>query len=201
MKKIYIIILFVLITTNGFAQSSLWTINWPIAFPQGDTKDFIDKTSFRGISVDGRSLITDNLSIGGSAGWHILYQKKQNEPPLSIDNDEVSGDVSGTQFRYLNAVPLLANAHYYLDVNKAKAYFGAGLGTIYAEEKINVGLSSFHDKSWRFGFQPEIGFFMPFKYSDVGINLSLRYLYGTSAGEADPISMFAVGVGFGFFKY
>jgi len=94
---------------------------------------------------------------------------------------------------------VLINAHYYVDTGgDVKPYAGLGLGTVYTEQRVDVGLTSLYSDSWGFGVQPEVGVYIPFGYNGTGLNLAVRYLYGTSAGELDKLSTLSFAVGFGF---
>lgn len=203
MKKIIITALLIVgFTISSNAQSSFWSINWPISTGIGSQKDFIGETSFRGIDVDGRSFVNDNISIGGNISWHVFKEVLRDLPPLEIEKDGIKGDISGTQYRYLNILPILANAHYYVDKSgDLNLYLGIGLGTVYVEERTDIGLTSFQNDSWRFGFQPEIGMFFPFGISTTGANVSLKYLYGTSSSDLNAISMLSLNIGIGFLPY
>ncbi len=201
MKKIYITALLLIgMMISANAQHSYWSINWDIAQPMGDAGDFIGKTSFRGISADGRYFVDNKLSVGGFFGWNTLYDKLENQPPYEFQGEDGSiGHISGTQFRYLNVFPVLVTAHYYVETGgKIKPYAGMGIGTVYSEQRVDVGLSSIYSDSWAFGVQPEVGVYIPFGYNGTGINLAVRYLYGTSAGDLNQLSMLNFAIGFGF---
>ena len=202
MKKIFItVILFASVLANSQAQTSLWTANWDIAFGAGDTGDFIDKTSFGGFSVDGRYFVEENISIGGSFSWQVFHEIYKNLPPISIEeSDGVQIDISGTQYRYSNIFPFLFTGHVYVDTSGSiKPYVGLGIGTIYIEERLDIGFVSLSDYSWGLGLQPSIGVFVPFGASSTGVNLAFKYTYGTNSGNfTDSLSMFNFSVGFGF---
>ncbi|MCD6544487.1 MAG: hypothetical protein J7K34_08255 [Flavobacteriaceae bacterium] len=199
MRKIYLTTLLLIgLIVSGNAQQSFWSLNWDITKGMGDTGDYIGDTNFRGISFDGRYFVNDNLTIGGFASWYALTDKVSNKT-LDFDNgDGTAGSITGTQVRYLNVFPVLINTHYYIDTGGVTPYFGIGLGTVYSEQRTDFGLSSFYADSWAFGAQPEVGVFVPFGYSGTGLNLALRYLYGSSAGDLDSLSMFSFAIGLGF---
>ncbi|MCB0495805.1 MAG: outer membrane beta-barrel protein [Cyclobacteriaceae bacterium] len=192
------------ILLSGFAvvsnaQTSYWTISWPVSVGMGATNDYISATSFRGIGISGRSFLTDNLSIGGEGSWEVFNEIKRDLPPRSLDlGNGVYSNISGTEYRYLNTLPLFVNAHYYLGSNGSiRPFAGLGIGTVYVDQRTDIGLLSFQNNNWRFGLQPEIGVFIPFGLSPSGVNLSARYRYGTKASDADAISMFSFTIGLG----
>ncbi len=202
MKKIAIIALFSIgYSIQSFAQTSYWTFSWPISMGIGSTNEYISKTSFRGISITGASFLTDNISIGGEWSWEVFDEIKRDLPPrdIQIDQSGVKGSISGTEYRYLNTIPIFVNAHYYLGENGAvRPFVGAGIGTVYVDERTDIGLVSVQSKKWRFGVQPEVGVFIPFGLSSTGISLKAKYRYATKASEAQAVSMFSFGIGFGF---
>jgi len=203
MKKIYLTALLIIgfiVSTN--AQQFYWTTNWEISKGVGDTGDFIESVNFRGISFDGRYFINENVTVGGFVSWNALYDKLKNLPPIEFEDDGLVGHVSGTQVHYLNVFPILANMHYFFDADgKIKPYAGIGLGGVYVEQRNDIGFRSFNSDSFGFAAQPEIGVFIPFNsYSGTGINLAVRYLYGSSAGELKSLSMLNFAIGFGFMR-
>lgn len=184
------------------AQTTYWNFNWPISMGMGSTNEYISNTSFRGIVVDGRSFLTDNLSVGGSWSWEVFDEIKRDLPPRNILVDNgVYGQISGVEYRYLNTIPIFANAHYYMGSNGAiRPYGGLSIGTVYVDERTDIGLVSIQSKKWRFGVQPEVGVFIPFGLSSTGVNLSARYRFATKASDADAVSMFSFAIGLGFMK-
>ena len=115
--------LLVLATTPAHAQEALTRITYDISFPFSDTKTFVDQTpSWRGATFEMRRFITPNISIGGSAGWHTLDHETSELITIRdaqvdvVDGDPITlnGDISGTQFRFLNSFPLMFQTHYHL---------------------------------------------------------------------------------------
>lgn len=201
MKKVILTLLIL----SGFAmasnaQTSYWTFSWPISMGLGTTNDYIQKTSFRGFGITGSSFITDNLSVGGEWSWEVFDEIKRDLPPREIDlGDGIMGNVSGVEYRYLNTLPIFVNAHYFIGQNgNIRPYAGMGIGTVYVDERTDIGLVSYQSKKWRFGLQPEVGVFIPFGLSPTGVNLSARYRYATKASDADAVSMFSFTIGLGF---
>jgi len=199
MKNIYLTgLLLIGFIISANAQTAFWSINWDISKGSGDTGDYIENTNFRGVSFDGRYFINDNVTIGGFVSWNALDDKVSDQAPFEFSGDGTTGHISGTQVRYLNIFPVLINAHYYFDTGGIKPYMGIGLGSVYTEQRTDFGLNSFYSDSWAFGAQPEVGVFVPFGYSGTGLNLALRYLYGSSAGDLDSLSMFTLAIGISF---
>jgi outer membrane protein W len=201
MKKIFIIIA-VFISTASFAQQSFWSFNYNMSFATGEQTDYIADASFRGWSVDGRGFINQNISFGGSFSWEIFDQIYRDLPPTQISTiaDNVDGAISGVEYRFINTLPILANAHYYLGSDGAvRPYFGIGIGTAYVEQRTDIGFVSITAKGWGFAVQPEIGAMIPFGLTGVGANISGKFRYTTQGGDTTiPISFFTLGIGIGF---
>ena len=201
MKKI-IIIIAVFISTASFAQQSFWSINYHMSFGLGEQGDYIADASFRGWGVDGRGFLTQNISVGGSFSWEVFDQIYRDLPPRQLTDvtDNVSGAISGVEYRFINTLPIMANAHYYLGQDGAiRTYFGLGLGTAYTEQRTDIGFVSILAKGWGFAIQPEVGVMIPFGLTGVGANVSGKFRYTTQGGDTTiPISLFTLGIGVGF---
>ena len=201
MKKIFIIIA-VFVSTASFAQQSFWSFNYHMSFGLGEQADYIADASFRGWGVDGRAFLTQNISVGGSFSWEVFDQIYRDLPPRQLNDvaDNVSASITGVEYRFINTLPIMANAHYYLGQDGAlRPYFGLGLGTAYTEQRTDIGLISITAKGWGFAVQPEVGVMIPFGLTGVGANVSGKFRYTTKGGDTTvPVSFFTLGVGLGF---
>ena len=188
--------------TGARAQGAFWNFSYPISFSLGETADFVGKTSFRGFAIDGRGFINDRVTIGGIVSWEVFNEVKRGLPPQPTldENGNVTGYRSGIPYTYLNAIPIMVNAHYYIgNFGAVQGFFGAGIGTVYVDEREDVGFFTDQTKKWRFGIQPEVGVYIPFGLSNSGATVSLRYRYGTSAGEdTRQLNMLSLAVGLAF---
>jgi len=199
MKKLYITILLVIgLLSQSNAQSTYWSVNWDLTSGLGDTNDFIGNISLRGLSVEGRYFINEKLTVGGFLAWKTMYEETDKDNEIDIEIDGNTGTISGTQRRYLNIYPILVNSHYYFKSGGVTPYAGIGIGGAYIEQQIDIGLRSIYSDSFGFSAQPEVGVFIPVGISSTGINLALRYLYTSQAGELNSLSTVTLAVGFGF---
>ena len=108
-RKIYLTAILLLgIVFTSLAQTSLFTISYSNALPLGKTSDYIEKYSWRGISIEQRYFIERDLSVGFYIGWNVLNQKLVN-----YEEDFGNGVLYGTQYRYINTWPILAVVHYH----------------------------------------------------------------------------------------
>ena len=200
MKKILLITFIIggfAINTN--AQSSYWTFSWPISMGIGETNEYIAKTSFRGFAISGESFLTDNISIGGEWSWEVFDEIKRDLPPREVSVNGTPGNISGTEYRYINTIPIFVNSHYFAGQNgSVRPYVGLGIGTVYVDQRTDIGFVTLQSKKWRFGVQPEVGVFIPFGLTGTGVSLKAKYRYATKVSDSEAISMVSFGIGFGF---
>lgn len=200
MKKILIIIA-VFVSTASFAQRAFWSVNYNMSFAVGEQVDYIGDPSYRGWGIDGRGFLTQNMSIGGSFSWEVFDQIYRNLPPANLENEagNINGTITGTHYRFINTLPILVNAHYYLGSNGAmRPYFGLSIGTSWVEQRTDIGLVSLQSDGWGFAVQPEFGLMLPFGLTGTGLNISGKFRYTTKTSDTIPISFFTLGIGLGF---
>jgi opacity protein-like surface antigen len=179
-------------SAEGRAQQWFWGFEYMVSSSSGDTKEFVNDFSWRNFGIEGRNLLKDNMSLGLYFGWNVFAQK--TDTLISFDGQV---DVSGTQFRYVNAFPLMATGHYYFGRRRGtRPYIGAGVGTYYAESRLEIGTVAFQTKSWHLGVMPEIGVIIPVNYNARAM-LNVRYNYGFPAGGT-KLSYWTFGIGIGW---
>src|SRR5688572_11241373 len=116
-------------TLKGYAQKNSVAMQYTISFPLGNTKDFVTRTSFRGLTLDYRYLLNQNWRLGGSIGWYTFFNETD---VLTYTTSEGQSSLTGKQFRYVNSMPLLAFADYYFhSAQRITPFAGLGIGTIY----------------------------------------------------------------------
>jgi len=174
------------------AQEWTWGIDWSVSIPTGDTKEAIDKTSFRGIGIEGRKWIKRDTTFGLSASWNVFDQK-------GVETTEVpslNGAVTGTQFRYLNVWPLFLNAHKYWGPRSgSRFYVGLNAGGMIVERRVDIGLTTVQDTQWQWGGAPEVGFLLP-RGRFLGF-VNVRYNYAFESGDFSAVSFLGINVGLG----
>lgn len=192
MKKIIFIISAIVLSSAVYSQN-YWNLTYDISIPMGATKQLVDKTSFRGFGIDGRGFINQNVTLGGSWSWNVFYEKRDNEY-YSIDTRTIHGN----QYRYSNAMPFMFTSHYYFGEDAGiRPYFGTGAGTIWKEERVNIGTYSVTDNSWQFGVTPEVGVYLPVG-TTAFIFLNAKYTYGVKTSKLEPTSYLNIGIGLGW---
>ncbi len=191
MKKILLIALFAAFGSYAFAQeTSLWSLTYNMNIPMGDTKDFIEKTSFRGLALEGRQFIDNNFSLGGSFGWCVFYEKKDK---LTSELNNIT--LTGTHYRYLNTYPIFVNAAYYLNEGSyIRPYLAANIGLIVTDYRNDIGLYTIRETPAKFGFAPEIGLLIETE-SGTGFTLNMKYNIGTETSDTEAYSSLGINVG------
>lgn len=159
-----------------YAQpSGMLTFDWIIGVPVGDMSDrFISNTTTRGFAMEYRYLLNGPFSVGGGFSWQGFYQKYERK---TYDFD--GGAITSTRFNYLYTFPLYVNFHYYpLKNNTIYPFIGINTGMFNIEKQDQVGIYSVVDKSWQFGFQPEVGALIQMNPgSGFGIVVKAKYTY------------------------
>ena len=196
MKKTSIVFIFLAVPFISMAQLSLFNLNYSMSVPLGETSDYIGNTSFRGASFEGRAFLNDNISVGGYIGWNVFDETKHN-----ADYSGQGVDVHGTQFRFLNLLPIQVIGHYYLggDFEKITPYVGLGAGTTHSLQRVEIGLVAFENNNWHLSFSPEVGVYIPINYN-VGFNVSARYDYAVKSNDY-TYSNLTFNIGFSFLDY
>lgn len=185
----------------GDAQAQDWW--WGITYNMSATSslpgtsdadgDFVEDFSFRGIGLEARYVPQrgGSLSYGFSASWNVLTEKTDEVVNLP------GGDLSGTQLRYVNAIPLLLNLHTYLgSAGGIRPYLGLNAGTWYIERRADVSVVSIEDDNWHLGWAPEIGFVIPMGSPEVGLIANARYNWAFSAGGSGDQTYWGFNLGF-----
>ena len=176
------------------AQGTTTTLAYSIGFPSGDLKDFTNKASFRGISLDFQKMIQDNIGVGVLVGWNVFYDEL---PYGTYTLDNVS--LSGKQWRYSNHVPMLVSSTFQLKPGESlNPYVGLGVGVTYTLRNTDMNLYTIELDAWNFTLQPAVGVLI--EASDVTkVNISGRYNNGFKGGDFNSSqSYFSLNVGFTF---
>ena len=126
--------------------------------------------------------------MGLSVGWNVFDDITTEVSSL----EDV--DVQGTQYRYVNSVPVLANIRQYVGTRGGpRPFFGLGVGAQYVELAVDVGQWRISDSTWHFALAPEIGVALPLKSNAVGF-INAKYNYAVQASDRTP-SHFGFNIG------
>jgi len=193
MKYLLLVLLILCLSFGASGQDWLNGVTYQISFPLSDTKDFANKTSFRGVGLDFRKFVKQDVTVGLAADWNVFHEVTDEMIDLNKVNPERYGNVSGTQNRIVNAFPILATVHYYLGQDNL-FNIGLGVGTYYVKNRLEIGVVAINDDNWHFGLAPEIGFKKLVGYT-TNFFVSAKYNYAFKANETQP-SYVALKVGF-----
>ena len=190
-KSIILVALLVMVFASATqAQSSFFSINYSVSIPTGNTADYIDQVSGRGINLEYQRFIKPSFAIGGEIGSYTLYKRESSKVYT-----EGSASLSGVQYRYQNNYPILITGTYYANrTGEFRPYAGLGLGTIAHDRRIDMGVFSSEETHWQFALRPEVGIlYRPAQY--VGFRLGAKYYQSFSSSNLDGQS--TVGLNFG----
>jgi len=188
MKK-YIIalsVLFLALTVN--AQEVIWKLTYDVGVPFSSTKEFTDNASWRGLTFDVDRFINDNLAVGLGFSWSTFIEK---ESDAYYERDEIL--LHGTQVRYNNNIPLTVKIAYYKPVSSFDVFGSLGVGTVWQENRREIGTFAFTGSYWQFALVPEIGVLIP--AGQTNVTARVRYVAGIKTDKAPALSYLSFGLG------
>ncbi len=202
MKKLLTISACLLFSVAVFGQykGGIWSYTYDISFGVGETSDFISPTSFRGFSIEGAGFISDKIAVGGSFGWTTFFEKTtkvENFDFIDDDGEQVTGAITGTQFRYINSFPILATVKWYSKnpVFETFSFFaGLGAGTSIIKRRVEIGIFAVDETKWHFTMAPEVGFVYGLG-EGIKAFLSGQYFYSLKTNETPSHSQFTIHIG------
>jgi opacity protein-like surface antigen len=181
---------------SAHAQYGTGYITYNVAFPMGETKDFVGAASWRGIGVGVRRfLVSPNIAVGITWQWNTFQETTRD----LIEMDGVT--VSGDQVRRIYVSPILVNGAYHFSTVHERLPFepfvGLGIGAYYVEKRLDIGIARFEVKNWHFGLEPRAGVYVPV-YTTINAVLTFSYHYIFKAGDGTNHSFVDVGVGLAY---
>jgi opacity protein-like surface antigen len=192
MKKIYIIILLIMIsvTSRMMAQNSMMGVQYSVGYTVGDFNNFIGKVAFRGMELDYHNLVTENIGVGFEIGWNYFWEEKDY-----ATYTEGTMSLSGKQYRYCLATPFLASVNYYFAPGEfINPYLGFGVGTQYTRNDLQMGLYERSSDVFHFVMKPEIGVIIN-PGGNAGIYISARYYDALKSGDIGKRSYITTNIG------
>jgi len=156
-----------------------WNLQYSTVLGTGTTADYAGGFSWRGVTVDAERVLSDNLTVGLTSGWHVLNDKG------SGTLQSAAGAITGTAFRYVNSIPILLTGNYFLGQNgAARPFLGVGAGTYWIENRTEAGIFAVEDTNWHLGFMGEAGVVLTGMGSS-DVTLSARYNWGLEANDIE----------------
>ena len=194
MKKIFFIILLtgVISATQVKGQESLFSIQYSMGFGVGDLKEFNESASFRGMSFDYRYMMDRSLGIGFETGYNLFYDK-MNYATYTRGTESLSG----VQFRYTHAVPVLAAFDYFIIPDtQFNPFVGLGIGTLYTNRDVDMGMYRWKRDVWQFAIRPQVGILIA--TPGVDFIVGAKYYSAFKANDVEGQSYFTINVGLAF---
>jgi outer membrane protein len=194
MKKIFFVILLtgIITATQVKAQESLYSIQYSMGFGMGDLKEFNEAASFRGMSFEYRYMMQPSIGVGLETGYNLFYDKMDY-----ATYTKGTESVSGIQYRYTHAVPVLAAFDYYLKPDtQFNPFIGLGIGTLYTFRDLDMGMFTQESDVWQFALRPQVGVLV-----DTGMGnliLGAKYFSGLKANDTEGQQYFTINVGIVF---
>ena len=173
-SRIIFCILFIVLFSFTHAQQGETKLNieYNVALPMNDFKNFVSSTSFGGFNASVLHGISDKISVGLATGFQDFYQKNARELYHFSDGSDVSAVVTYT----IQTIPLLADVKYnFSPVARIQPYAAIGVGgNMIAYNQL---FGEFGNQQSKFGFaaRPELGLFIPFKNKLSGFNIGASY--------------------------
>lgn len=183
MKHITFTVLLLAVMTGiapAQVSNSLFGISWNVGLPMGNTKDFVDKTSYSGVSFEGRTWLNREIAVGGMFGWGVFDLVTRD--PIQIDKPNFGGTISGTQERWINTLPIMASGYYHFGKGDIVPYVGANVGTYYIVSTFGIGTVAWESRNWHFGVAPEAGIMIALSRTTF-LLASARYNYAFDSGN------------------
>jgi hypothetical protein len=152
----------------------LTATEYSIATPLGDAQRF-GPDSWSGANWEIRWMYRGRASVGIMGGFNEFYTRANGTTTFP------AGAVTGDQYRHLLSIPvLLTGALYIGKYDDPRWYVGAGLGTQYTEQSLQLGLDLHQKTSWGLTAVPEVGLAFQAWYDTGGI-VALRYHMPTAS--------------------
>ena len=192
MKYILLLVVF-----SGFMTKSEGQVNfiasYPISFPIGNMSDYVEKTSFRGLSLEVNAVHNEKIEYGVETTWNVFFQKEDEKV-----YNQGTASIKGVQYRYVNAVPLLAQVKYTGGDPKSSSRFapygGIGIGTLYVDQATDFGLYRISNEAWQFCLRPQIGLKLKNDRGPGGF-VGLKYYVGFKSDDMDGQSYLSLNIG------
>ena len=156
---------------QGLAQEGYFSLYYLPSLPLGETGDFTDRFSWRGVGVDFGGMLNDEVSAGLTFDWNVFYEDRPN---TTYTNGTET--ITGNQYRYINLFPMMAHMRYWFEEGNFEWYLGGQVGACRVNEYLEIGYFGLQQKSWNFAVGPEVAINLPTGPS-TGLLLGVKYLY------------------------
>lgn len=179
------------------------SLNYSIAIPLGNMRNFIRRSSYLGIHFEGNFFLSGPISSGVNIGWN-RFPKSLNDT-LIIGNDTITG----LNLRAIDNFVFYAETKVFLTQFKSKVipYLGAGIGfnSMYTTASTSEGITQYFNLFTEFGIKLNTGIVIHIGGSNA-INFNLNYhtsFTSQSSGEQALLNInylsMNIGIAFNFY--
>jgi len=194
MKKIFFVVLLtgIITATQVQAQDSFYSIQYSMGFATGNLKEFNEAASFRGVSFEYRYMIQPSIGVGLETGYNLFFDRLDY-----ATYTQGTQSLSGIQYRYTHAVPVLAAFDYYLKPDtQFNPFVGLGVGTLYTYRDLDMGMFTLESDVWQFALRPQIGVLITTPSADLIV--AAKYFSGFKANDTEGQQYFSLNIGLVF---
>ncbi len=194
MKKIFFVVLLtgIITATQVKAQESLFSVQYSMGFATGDLKEFNEAASFRGMSFEYRYMMQPTIGVGFETGYNLFYDRLDY-----ATYTQGTQSLSGIQYRYTHAVPVLAAFDYYLKPDtQFNPFVGLGVGTLYTYRDLDMGMFTLESDVWQFALRPQIGVMITTPSADLIV--AAKYFSGFKSNDTEGQQYFSLNIGLVF---
>ncbi len=200
MKKLTYIFVLVMVMAGGraFGQNSFTYLQYAPSLPVGEVTDFTGNFQWRGFGFGASWFLQDAVTIGFETGWYVFRDETDGAVSEVIESDNSTITITAKQFKFINSVPVLATARYYMEGSQVWGYVQMGIGGYYNEKRLELGLRTVTEDAFQFGIAPEIGIVIP-TYSESSFTMGVQYNQAFATSNFDGVGYvaFKIGVGWG----
>lgn len=146
------------IESAGQQRELSMNINYSVAQPVGEFKDFLGNTSFRGWQANILYGFSDKISAGLSVGFQDFYEKHERKTYTTTEG----GTISAVLTNSIQNLPVLAKVQYQLSVTgwiQPYAAIAAGANIITYSQYLGEFPSN--TNKINFAARPELGIIVP----------------------------------------
>ena len=194
MKKIFFVVLLtgIITATQVQAQDSFYSIQYSMGFATGNLKEFNEAASFRGMSFEYRYMVQPGIGVGLETGYNLFYDRLDY-----ATYTQGTQSLSGIQYRYTHAVPVLAAFDYYLKPDtQFNPFVGLGVGTLYTYRDLDMGMFTLESDVWQFALRPQVGVVITTPSADLIV--AAKYFNGFKANDTEGQQYFSLNIGLVF---
>jgi outer membrane protein len=160
-----------------------------MGFATGDLKDFNSSASFRGMSFEYRYMMQPAMGVGFETGYNLFYDRLDY-----ATYTQGTESLSGIQYRYTHSVPVLAAFDYYLKPDtQYNPFVGLGIGTLYSNREVDMGMFTRQTDAWQFVLRPQVGVMVSTPSADLIIGA--KYFNGFKSNDFEGQQYFTINVG------